>query len=136
MTADKDIRDTSIRINSQDLISRAGGPSDFQDCDEHLLDLVVAMLVKLSDHGGTDSRSAAEILCNDHPGLLRAWGYEHVRRLAESVLWADIVSLSAQFTQMFAEFNRHYFSGRLPIYEVRVVFDLHYVADEPIIQGR
>jgi hypothetical protein len=93
------------------------------------------MIVELSDYAGTDARSAAECVCDDHPEFEKRWGFRHIQDVAESVLAADILSLSARFTEAFAQFNSQYFSDRLPVYEVRVVFDLHIVANEPIEMG-
>jgi hypothetical protein len=55
--------------------------------------------------------------------------------MAQSLLAADVLSLSKRYTELFGEFNARYCSGRLPPYEVRVVFDLHMVANEPIYMG-
>jgi hypothetical protein len=125
----------STQISGNDLIARSGGPTTFQDCDEHLLDIVAHSIVELNDAGGTNTYYAAEFVCEKHPNLEPRWGREYIQAVAQSLVAADIVSLSKRFTELFAEFNTRFFGNRLPPYEVRVVFNLHIVAKEPILMG-
>jgi len=130
-----DCASNPIQISPDDLIVRSGGLAEFPNCDEHLLSLVASTIVELSDCGGTDAYSAAGLVCEDHPESGQRWGRKYVEAIAQSLLAADILSLSKRYTELFTEFNARYFGGRLPAYEVRVVFDLHRVANEPIYMG-
>jgi hypothetical protein len=125
----------SIQISAKDLIVRSGGPTDFENCAEHLLGIVASSIVESNDCGGTGAHDAAEAICEDNPELRQCYGQQYIEAVAQSLLGADIVSLSAQYTQRFAEFNSRYFGNQLPKYEVRVVFDLHTVANEPVYGG-
>ena len=89
----------------------------------------------MSDCGGTDAYSVAELVCEDRQELKQRWGWKYIEAMAQSLLAADVLSLSKRYTELFREFNARYCSGRLPPYEVRVVFDLHMVANEPIYMG-
>jgi hypothetical protein len=125
-----------VDISPNDLIIRSRGFSEFPCFDESLVRFAADAIVELSDCGGTDARSAAELVCKDHPEAVLRWDREYIEEIAQLLLEADIVSLSKHYTELFAEFNARYFHGRLPPYEVRVVFDLHIVANEPVCRGR
>lgn len=86
----------------------------------------------MNDCGGTDAYSAVEFIREEHPDLELGWGREYIKAVAQSLVGAAIVGLSERFTELFPGFNTRYFGNRLPPYEVRVVFDLHVVAKEPI----
>jgi hypothetical protein len=123
----------AIQISGKDLIAGSGGPTTFQQWDEHLLGIVAHSIVELNDAGGTNAYYAAEFVCEEHPDLESRWGREYIQELTQSLMAADIVSLSKHFTELFAEFNTRFFGNRLPPYDVRVVFNLHIVAKEPIL---
>src|SRR5215471_1674297 len=55
--------------------------------------------------------------------------------MAKLILASKIRSLSSSFQSLFDSFNQKYFSGALDKYQVRVVFDLHTVANEPVHRG-
>jgi hypothetical protein len=57
-----------------------------------------------------------------------------IEALAESLLFAEILPLSKRFTELFAEYNAQRFSGRLPTYEVKIVFDADRAANKPIAE--
>jgi hypothetical protein len=124
-----------VDISPNDLIIRSRGFSEFQRFDESLLRFVAGAIVELSDCGGTDGCSAAEFVCSKHPEAGLRWDRECIEEIAQLLLEADIVSVSKHYTELFAEFNARYFCGRLHPYELRVVFDLHMVTNEPIYMG-
>ena len=107
----------------------------FKNCDEHLLSIVASIIVELQDYGGTYAQPAAEVVCEEHPELKECYGQEFIEAVALSILSADVVNLSKRYTEHFSAFNASYFGGHLPQYEVRVVFDLHTVANEPVYRG-
>jgi hypothetical protein len=55
--------------------------------------------------------------------------------MAKLILASEIRSFSNFFQSLFDSWNRKYFSGALDRYQVRVVFDLHTVANEPVDGG-
>jgi len=55
--------------------------------------------------------------------------------MAKLIMSSEIRSLSISFQSLFDSFNRKYFSGALDRYRVRIVFDLHTVANEPVYGG-
>jgi hypothetical protein len=55
--------------------------------------------------------------------------------LCDEIQRSEVPEVSRQFQQMFREFNRNYFAGRLPDYAVRVVYDIYYWKGMPFHEG-
>jgi hypothetical protein len=90
------------------------------------------MIVYLLEFALTDSSSVSNAVCEEFPEPEQQWGFGSIEALAESLLFAEILPLSKRFTERFAEYNAQHFSGRLPAYEVRIVFDADRAANKPI----
>jgi hypothetical protein len=84
------------------------------------------------DYGGADEESVAEEVREIRPELAAEYGESTLREVAASILHAELPGLSRHFQTLFDEFNVRYFAGKLPVYQVHVVFDLHRAAKEPV----
>jgi hypothetical protein len=100
--------------------------------DEELFRATAKMVVQLQDYGGTNPFGVTEVLADDCPSLAAKHGEEAIFQMAKLILSSEIRSLSISFQSLFDSFNQKYFSGALDRYQVRVVFDLHAVANEPV----
>jgi hypothetical protein len=123
---------TKIRLRPADLLGRSGNPREFELGDEELLNTVADMIVELLEFAQTDSSPVSSAVCEEYPELEHRWGFGTIEALAESMLFAEILPLSKRFTELFAEYNAQRFSGRLPAYEVKIVFDADRAANKPI----
>jgi hypothetical protein len=97
-----------------------------------LLQAGAAVAVEQMDYGGADEESVAEGIREIRPELAAEYGESTLRRIASSILQAELPGLSRHFGTLFDEFNGRYFAGKLPAYQVHVVFDLHRAANEPV----
>jgi hypothetical protein len=100
-----------------------------------LLRAGAAVTVELMDCYGADELSIAEVLREIRPELAAHYGESLLREMAWLILNAELPGLSKHFQALFDEFNSRYFSGKLPAYQVHVVFDLHRAAKELISAG-
>jgi hypothetical protein len=104
--------------------------------DEKLFKKTVQAVVELEDCYGINAECVAEMLRHDHPRLAAKYGLPEMQRMATVILASEIPRLSAAFRSLFRNFNREYFAERLPLYDVRVVFDIETFAVEPVEPGR
>ncbi len=81
---------------------------------------------------GAGPEVAADAVIEDRPDLASKHSRRRIARLATLILCSEIPQVSKRLQKVFGEFNRKYFAQRLREYQVRVVFDLHIVADEPV----
>jgi hypothetical protein len=88
--------------------------------------LAAAMTILLTDYGGTAPRATCEAIEEAAPSLYRAWGYSHVLAVCEEIQHSEIPEQSRLYQRMFQRFNIRYFSGSLPDYIIRVVYDVWY----------
>jgi hypothetical protein len=102
---------------------------------EELLQAGAAVAVELMDYAGADEESVAEELRKIRPELTAEYGEPTLREMAASILHAELPGLSRHFQTLFDELNVRYFAGKLPAYQVHVVFDLHRAAKEPVYGG-
>ena len=86
-------------------------------------------------YGGLYPSQAPEVLAGDCPFLAAKHGEEAIEQMAKLILASEIHRFSKAFQSLFDSWNQKYFSGALDRYQVRVVFDLHTVADEPVDRG-
>jgi hypothetical protein len=119
------------RITLHNLASEIGDSSRFQGCDE-LLNAVADTIVELIYIYRTNAECATMAVCEDHPDLEKRYGWEYIEALAEFVLAAELPGISARLQELFDEWNAVYFWNRLPKYSIRVVFDIHTFAQEPV----
>ena len=123
---------TTIQLRPADLAGRSGSQTEFEVGDLELLNAVAAVIVDSLEFFATDSYLVASAVWAEFPELGERWGFHPIETLAESLLFAEILPLSRLFTDLFVEYNTQYFSGCLPTYQVRVVFDSDRARDEPI----
>ena len=100
-----------------------------------LLRASATVAVELMDCGGASEVDVAEMLREDHPELAGQYPESTLREIAWLILHAELPGLSKHFQALFDEFNDRYFCGKLPPYQVRLVFDLHRAAKEPVFGG-
>ena len=119
---------------ADDLSFPSGSGLEFRQHEE-LLRACAAVTVEHMDCGGTDEVSVAEWLGETHPELAGQYPESTLREIAWLILHAELPGLSKHFQALFDEFNDRYFCGKLPPYQVRLVFDLHRAAKEPVFGG-
>ena len=110
------------KIVLADLASPLGDAAQFSVCED-LLNIVAAMTVELIQIGGTDAVSIAYAVCD---------GQEYIASLGQFLLGAELPGVSARLQRLFDDWNAAFFANRLSPYSVRVVFDIHTFADEPV----
>ena len=103
----------------------------FSQYDE-LLRACAEFTVELMDIVGTDEVCVVEVLNEDRPELAAQYKESTLREIACLILHAELPGVSKHFKALFDKFNGQYFGGNLPPYQVRVAFDFHRVANEPI----
>jgi hypothetical protein len=103
--------------------------------DQELFKATAKAIVECQDCGGIHPSQAPGVLADDCPSLADKHGDRAIELMAKLIMSSEIHSLSKLFQSLFDSWNRKYFSGALDRYRVRVVFDLHTVADEPIDRG-
>ena len=102
---------------------------------EELLRACAAITVEFMDAGSADEVSVAEWLSVARPELAAQYDESTLREIACLILHAELPGLSKHFQALFDKFNGQYFGGKLPPYQVHVVFDLHRIAKEPVLGG-
>ena len=119
------------KIVLADLASPLGDAAQFSVCED-LLNIVAAMTVELIQIGGTDAVSIAYAVCDAHPALEGRYGQEYIASLGQFLLGAELPGVSARLQRLFDDWNVAFFANRLSPYSVRVVFDIHTFANEPV----
>jgi hypothetical protein len=119
---------------ANDLSFTSGSGLEFRP-DVELLRACAAVALELMDAGGTDEVSVIEWLREIRPELAAEYGESTLREVASSILHAELPKVSQHFETLFGEFNGRYFAGKLPEYQVHVVFDLDRAVNEPLYGG-
>ncbi len=119
------------KITFDDLASPAMTFEPLRDTDG-LLDVVADTIVELIYIWRINAECVAMAVCDGRPELEKRYGWDHIQALAGFLLAAEIRPASARFQSLFDYWNDGFFSNRLPRYCVRVVFDIHTFADEPV----
>jgi hypothetical protein len=119
---------------ADDLSFTSGSGLEFRQHTE-LLRACAAVTVELMDYGGADEVSVAEVLGEDYPELAAQYEEFTLREIACLILHAELQGVSKHFQALFDQFNGLYFVGKLPAYQVHVVFDLHRAAKERFTEG-
>jgi hypothetical protein len=125
----------SVCLNDLSSTSQSDPQLFLSGGDEELFKAMAKIVVECMDYSALYSSQAPETLAGDGPSLVARHGEEAVFQMAKLIMSSEIHSLSASFQSLFDSFNRKYFSGALDRYRVRVVFDLHTVANEPLYGG-
>jgi hypothetical protein len=129
----------NLRLNDLSPDMAASSRSDLQLVaalgDEELFKATAKVVIECMDYGDLYASQAPEVLAGDWPSLVAKHGEEAVFQMAKLIMSSEIRSLSISFQSLFDTWNQKYFSGALDRYRVRVVFDLHTVADEPVYRG-
>ena len=97
---------------------------------EKLETLVKALTVELMDYGGTNPYATCEVIAEEATELYNLFAEDLVLDWCQHVQRSDIPEESARFQRMFRSFNKTYFAGLLPEYEVLVVYDIDVWARE------
>jgi hypothetical protein len=103
--------------------------------DEELFRATAKVVVECMDCGGLYPSQAPEALAGDCPSLVAKHGDWAIEQMAKLIMSSEIHSLSRSIQSLFDHRNEKYFSRALDRYRVRVVFDLHTVANEPVDHG-
>jgi len=122
---------------ADDLSFTSGSGLEFRQhlAPTELLRACAAVALELMDAGGTDEVSVIELLREVRPELAAQYEESTLREIAYLILHAELPGVSKHFQALFDEFNGRYFAGKLPAYQVHVVFDLHRAAHEPVYGG-
>jgi len=105
------------------------------DSSRDLFMATAKAVVELQDCGGADPQATLEMIAQDGPEIVSQFSAQCIKEMAALILSAEIPKLSECFARMYREFNVRYFAARLPEYTVRVVFDVHKSAHEPVYDG-
>jgi hypothetical protein len=103
--------------------------------DRQLKERISAIIIELQDHGGAAPLDTYDALVENSPDLLIGFPKQALVDLCEQVQRSEVPEMSERFQEMFREFNCQYFAGRLPQYEVRVVYDIDYWIGRPFHSG-
>jgi hypothetical protein len=106
-----------------------------QQNDQQIRQRVSATIIELMDCGGTFPRDTYEVLVEESPEVWVGFPKQGLIDLCDELQRSEVPEVSKQFQEMFREFNRKYFAGRLPDYEVRVVYDIGYWAGLLLHEG-
>ena len=124
-----------IRDNSGRNIVTHNAPKMSETWLSELEAAIVAMTVQLQNCGGTLPRQTYEELLEEVPepcGMLKR---DDAIARCERIQQSEVVDESARFQELFVAFNAKYFAGRLPDYNVYVVFDVNFWANEYFVIG-
>jgi hypothetical protein len=88
--------------------------------------LAAAMVIQLTDWGGTTPSGTCEVIAEAAPILYRGCGFRRVLAACEEIQHSEIPEQSGLYQRMFQRFNIRYFAGGLPDYKIRVVYDVWY----------
>lgn len=89
-----------------------------------LLSLATAVTILLIDYGGTEPWSTTDEIDEVAPDLVEEFGKDFVATICGQIQGSHVPEESATYQQMFNAFNERYFDGRLPDYEIIVVYDI------------
>jgi hypothetical protein len=103
--------------------------------DRNLFKIIAPVVVDLQDIAAAHPQGVLEVIADEQPEIVSQYGPENIKAMAILILKSEIPKLSRSLVDIYHEFNRRYFPSRLPEYHVRVVFDLHTVANEPVYGG-
>jgi hypothetical protein len=99
---------------------------------DQLKQLIHIAIIELMDCGGTTPEDTYDVVAEQKPDLCRRLGKAYVMALSKAIQCSDLPAESRRFQAMFETFNRKYFGGRLPHYEVQVVHDIEFWIGKPL----
>jgi hypothetical protein len=98
---------------------------DSEQREAELLRLMKDLILEFMDCGGVDAKQMPMEMSSEYPELCQYFpSKKHIEYLSDRILSSELREKSDTFQRLFDEFNRKFFFGRLPIYQVRVVFDV------------
>jgi hypothetical protein len=125
-----------IRLDDVSLKDGAEQFSDLLRRDAELFTATAQVFMELQDvYGSADPLGIAEVLVEEQPQMAAKYSARDIELMAVLIFSSEIPRLSQYFDRLYRKFNDEYFAGRLPEYRVRVVFDLHAFANEPMYKG-
>jgi hypothetical protein len=92
--------------------------------DQNLQQALHEMIIDLMDEGDGTPEIVAEALCDIYPDLHAKYGREYIEAVARRFFYSELPVLSVAYTALFSEFNKQYFAGQLPDYQVRVFYNV------------
>jgi hypothetical protein len=96
-----------------------------QDAESTLRSRITYWIKQNVDHGiGGMHNVTYRIIFNEEPDLFRAVSRTRVFQLCKELHASEDLELTMDYTKLFDDFNRKYFGGSLPQYQVRVVEDI------------
>ena len=96
-----------------------------------LTSIIKYWIVELLDSGGADPEGTYEFVGEQEPSLRDAVGNERVLALCEDLHRSEDSNQSEWYAARFYQFNKEYFDGGLPEYQVRLVYDVTFWQREP-----
>jgi hypothetical protein len=102
---------------------------------QQLRERVGATIVELMDGGGTSPIVTYSVLLEESPEILDGLQAQDLIALCDDIQRSEIPEVSRRFQELFREYNGRFFAGRLPDYEVRVVYDIYHWAGSPFRYG-
>src|SRR5258708_445259 len=99
---------------------------------EQMRQRVSATIIELMDCGGTMPMATYHVLLEETPEVLDGFPEQELIDLCDQIQRSELPEKSREFQVLFREFNLEYFGGRLPDYDIRVVYDVDYWAGCPL----
>jgi hypothetical protein len=100
-----------------------------------LLRATLRIVVELQERGGAGAEYVADFVFDEYPEFASRTTPQAVETLATVILGSELPRESERFQKLFRVFNAGYFADRLEDYKIRVVFDLHTFANEPVFDS-
>ena len=96
-----------------------------------LTELVRAQTIQLMEYGGTTPEATCDVIAQEEPDFCAAFGRDRVLKLCQVLHYSEVPEASSYLQESFGAFNMDYFGGRLPDYEVGVVYDTSFWGRNP-----
>src|ERR1700680_3526967 len=120
------------QFETRSLMTRTKESSVLREQLDQLKQLIHTAIIELMDYGGTTPEGTYDVVAEQKPDLCRRLGKVYVMALSKAIQCSDLPAESRRFQAMFETFNRKYFGGRLPHYEVQVVHDIEFWIGKPL----
>ena len=119
------------RLKELVIIMDNSKPGEFPPSIDPLLEgsqglkrLVSAMTILFTDYGGTVPAVTCDLIDEEFGDRYDEFDYDQVLALCKDIQESEIPAQSAVYQQMFEDFNKQCFAGRLPNYKILVVYDI------------
>ena len=85
---------------------------------------VQSTILDVMDSGGGTVDDVIAAMHEVYPNMCDVYGTGYINGVVKAMFYAELPVVSKAYTALFAQFNRQYFTGRLPEYEVKVFYNV------------